>query len=64
MDNKNPSIKQQASLFLARSVRLSAPGSLHKTLVKPLCIALLKVSHQRLHAVSLCRKALKGFRKK
>uniref|UniRef100_A0A8C5C053 Cytoskeleton-associated protein 5-like n=1 Tax=Gadus morhua TaxID=8049 RepID=A0A8C5C053_GADMO len=42
MDNKNPSIKQQASLFLARSVRLSAPGSLHKTLVKPLCIALLK----------------------
>ncbi|XP_056463774.1 cytoskeleton-associated protein 5-A-like isoform X2 [Gadus chalcogrammus] len=42
MDNKNPSIKQQASLFLARSVRLSAPGSLPKTLVKPLCIALLK----------------------
>ncbi|CAL8404824.1 unnamed protein product [Boreogadus saida] len=42
MDNKNPAIKQQASLFLARSVRLSAPASLPKTLVKPLCVALLK----------------------
>ncbi|CAL8245486.1 unnamed protein product [Lota lota] len=42
MDNKNPSIKQQASLFLARSIRISAPGSLPKTLVKPICIALLK----------------------
>ena len=46
MDSKNPSIKQQASLFLARSIRISAPGSLPKTLVKPLCIALLKVRHQ------------------
>ncbi|KAG7257363.1 hypothetical protein CRUP_022799 [Coryphaenoides rupestris] len=34
MDNKNPSIKQQASLFLARSIRVSAPGSLPKTLIK------------------------------
>ncbi|CAL8351661.1 unnamed protein product [Merluccius merluccius] len=42
MDSKNPSIKQQASLFLARSIRISAPGSLPKTLVKPICIALLK----------------------
>uniref|UniRef100_UPI003AB1091D cytoskeleton-associated protein 5-like n=1 Tax=Centroberyx gerrardi TaxID=166262 RepID=UPI003AB1091D len=42
MDNKNPSIKQQASLFLARSVRLSAPSALPKALVKPLCTALLK----------------------
>ncbi|KAM4603075.1 cytoskeleton-associated protein 5-like [Polymixia lowei] len=42
MDNKNPSIKQQASLFLARSIRLSTPAALPKTLVKPICIALLK----------------------
>uniref|UniRef100_A0A667Y8P5 Cytoskeleton associated protein 5 n=1 Tax=Myripristis murdjan TaxID=586833 RepID=A0A667Y8P5_9TELE len=42
MDNKNPSIKQQASLFLARSIRLSTPSALPKTLVKPLCCALLK----------------------
>ena len=54
MDNKNPSIKQQASLFLARSIRVSAPGSLPKTLVKPLCTALLKVRRQPLrHHVTL-----------
>lgn len=46
MDNKNPSIKQQASMFLARSIRISAPGSLPKTLVKPICVALLKVRYQ------------------
>ncbi|CAB1318242.1 unnamed protein product [Coregonus sp. 'balchen'] len=42
MDNKNPSIKQQASLFLARSIRLSTPSTLPKSLLKPLCVALIK----------------------
>ncbi|KAK6291203.1 hypothetical protein J4Q44_G00384010 [Coregonus suidteri] len=42
MDNKNPSIKQQASLFLARSIRLSTPSTLPKSLLKPLCAALIK----------------------
>lgn len=44
MDNKNPSIKQQASLFLARSFRLCSQASLPKVLLKPLCAALIKVS--------------------
>ncbi|XP_056135321.1 cytoskeleton-associated protein 5-like [Lampris incognitus] len=43
MDNKNPSIKQQASLFLARSIRLSSPATLPKTLIKPICSAMLKL---------------------
>uniref|UniRef100_A0A4W5P073 Cytoskeleton associated protein 5 n=1 Tax=Hucho hucho TaxID=62062 RepID=A0A4W5P073_9TELE len=42
MDNKNPSIKQQASLFLTRSISLSTPSTLPKSLLKPLCAALLK----------------------
>ncbi|XP_076003140.1 cytoskeleton-associated protein 5-like isoform X2 [Genypterus blacodes] len=42
MDNKNPSIKQQASLFLARSIRLCLPSALPKSLVKPICTAALK----------------------
>ncbi|KAK2868912.1 hypothetical protein Q7C36_000783 [Tachysurus vachellii] len=42
MDNKNPSIKQQASLFLARSFRHCAPTALPKNLLKPFCVALLK----------------------
>ncbi|XP_051885307.1 cytoskeleton-associated protein 5 isoform X2 [Pristis pectinata] len=42
MDNKNPSIKQQASLFLARSFRYCTPSTLPKSLLKPLCAALLK----------------------
>ncbi|XP_066556633.1 cytoskeleton-associated protein 5 isoform X2 [Amia ocellicauda] len=42
MDNKNPSIKQQASLFLARSFRHCTPSTLPKSLLKPLCAALLK----------------------
>uniref|UniRef100_A0A8C8GYV5 TOG domain-containing protein n=1 Tax=Oncorhynchus tshawytscha TaxID=74940 RepID=A0A8C8GYV5_ONCTS len=42
MDNKNPSIKQQASLFLTRSICLSTPSTLPKSLLKPLCAALLK----------------------
>ncbi|KAM6980607.1 cytoskeleton-associated protein 5-like [Aplochiton taeniatus] len=42
MDNKNPSIKQQASLFLARSIRVCSPSTLPKSLLKPLCAALLK----------------------
>ncbi|XP_072905784.1 cytoskeleton-associated protein 5 isoform X4 [Hemitrygon akajei] len=42
MDNKNPSIKQQASLFLARSFRYCTPTTLPKSLLKPLCAALLK----------------------
>lgn len=44
MDNKNPSIKQQASLFLARSFRHCAQASLPKGLLKPLCAALIKAS--------------------
>lgn len=42
MDNKNPSIKQQASLFLARSFRHCTPSTLPKGLLKPFCAALLK----------------------
>ncbi|KAM9545570.1 cytoskeleton-associated protein 5-like isoform 1-T2 [Salvelinus alpinus] len=42
MDNKNPSIKQQASLFLTRCIHLSTPSTLPKSLLKPLCAALLK----------------------
>ncbi|XP_078405682.1 cytoskeleton-associated protein 5 [Cetorhinus maximus] len=42
MDNKNPSIKQQASLFLARSFRYCTPSTMPKSLLKPLCAALLK----------------------
>uniref|UniRef100_V9K7I4 Cytoskeleton-associated protein 5 n=1 Tax=Callorhinchus milii TaxID=7868 RepID=V9K7I4_CALMI len=42
MDNKNPSIKQQASLFLARSFRHCTPSTLPKSLLKPICAALLK----------------------
>lgn len=44
MDNKNPSIKQQASLFLARSFRRCTTATLPKSLLKSLCAALLKVS--------------------
>ncbi|KAG7327799.1 hypothetical protein KOW79_009405 [Hemibagrus wyckioides] len=42
MDNKNPSIRQQASLFLARSFRHCTPATLPKNLLKPFCVALLK----------------------
>uniref|UniRef100_H3CGY6 Cytoskeleton associated protein 5 n=1 Tax=Tetraodon nigroviridis TaxID=99883 RepID=H3CGY6_TETNG len=42
MDNKNPSIKQQASLFLARSFRHCTQSSLPKALLKPFCAALIK----------------------
>ncbi|KAK3536056.1 hypothetical protein QTP70_026011 [Hemibagrus guttatus] len=42
MDNKNPSIKQQASLFLARSFRHCIPATLPKSVLKPLCSAFLK----------------------
>ncbi|XP_068116838.1 cytoskeleton-associated protein 5 isoform X2 [Hyperolius riggenbachi] len=42
MDNKNPSIKQQTSLFLARSFRLCTPTTLPKSMLKPFCAALLK----------------------
>ncbi|XP_060695068.1 cytoskeleton-associated protein 5 [Hemiscyllium ocellatum] len=42
MDNKNPSIKQQASLFLSRSFRHCTASTLPKSLLKPLCAALLK----------------------
>lgn len=44
MDNKNPSIKQQASLFLARSFRHCTPATLPKNLLKQFCVALLKVT--------------------
>lgn len=43
MDNKNPSIKQQASLFLARSFRHCTQATLPKSILKPFCAALLKV---------------------
>lgn len=42
MDNKNPSIKQQASLFLARSFRRCTTATLPKSLLKSFCAALLK----------------------
>ncbi|KAK7892004.1 hypothetical protein WMY93_023967 [Mugilogobius chulae] len=42
MDNKNPSIKQQASLFLARSIRHCTQATLPKSVLKPLCAALIK----------------------
>ncbi|KAM4572719.1 cytoskeleton-associated protein 5 isoform 3-T3 [Odontesthes bonariensis] len=42
MDNKNPSIKQQASLFLARSFRHCTQATLPKSALKPLCAALVK----------------------
>uniref|UniRef100_A0A671N3L7 Cytoskeleton-associated protein 5-like n=1 Tax=Sinocyclocheilus anshuiensis TaxID=1608454 RepID=A0A671N3L7_9TELE len=42
MDNKNPSIKQQASLFLARSFRHCTPSTLPKIVLKPFCAAFLK----------------------
>lgn len=43
MDNKNPSIKQQASLFLARSFKHQTQATLPKSVLKPLCAALIKV---------------------
>ncbi|KAM4722678.1 cytoskeleton-associated protein 5 isoform 2-T4 [Rhinophrynus dorsalis] len=42
MDNKNPAIKQQTSLFLARSFRHCTPSTLPKSVLKPFCAALLK----------------------
>ncbi|XP_061773352.1 cytoskeleton-associated protein 5 isoform X2 [Nerophis ophidion] len=42
MDNKNPSIKQQASLFLARSFRHCTQATLPKGVLKPFCAALIK----------------------
>uniref|UniRef100_A0A8C7Z0T5 Cytoskeleton associated protein 5 n=1 Tax=Oryzias sinensis TaxID=183150 RepID=A0A8C7Z0T5_9TELE len=42
MDNKNPSIKQQASLFLARSFRHCSQATLPKSVLKPFCAALIK----------------------
>ncbi|KAI1889583.1 hypothetical protein AGOR_G00164410 [Albula goreensis] len=42
MDNKNPSIKQQTSLFLARSFRHCTPSTLPKSVLKPFCVAFLK----------------------
>ncbi|XP_078478550.1 cytoskeleton-associated protein 5 [Lampetra planeri] len=42
MDNKNPSIKQQASLFLARSFKHCTQATLPKSVLKPLCAALIK----------------------
>ncbi|XP_032379164.1 cytoskeleton-associated protein 5 isoform X4 [Etheostoma spectabile] len=42
MDNKNPSIKQQASLFLARSFRHCTQATLPKSVLKPFCAALIK----------------------
>ncbi|XP_070827675.1 cytoskeleton-associated protein 5 isoform X1 [Chaetodon trifascialis] len=42
MDNKNPSIKQQSSLFLARSFRHCTQATLPKSVLKPFCAALIK----------------------
>lgn len=51
MDNKNPSIKQQSSLFLARSFRHCTLSTLPKSVLKPFCAAFLKVQvpHQSTH---------------
>ncbi|XP_061466898.1 cytoskeleton-associated protein 5 isoform X2 [Rhineura floridana] len=42
MDNKNPTIKQQTSLFIARSFHHCNSTVLSKSLLKPFCAALLK----------------------
>lgn len=42
MDNKNPTIKQQTSLFIARSFRHCTSSTLPKSLLKPFRAALLK----------------------
>ncbi|KAM9377134.1 LOW QUALITY PROTEIN: cytoskeleton-associated protein 5 [Pholidichthys leucotaenia] len=42
MDNKNPSIKQQASLFLVRSFKHCTQATLPKSVLKPFCAALIK----------------------
>ncbi|XP_023612399.1 cytoskeleton-associated protein 5 isoform X2 [Myotis lucifugus] len=42
MDNKNPTIKQQTSLFIARSFRHCTASTLPKSLLKPFCAGLLK----------------------
>ncbi|XP_066490021.1 cytoskeleton-associated protein 5 isoform X2 [Tiliqua scincoides] len=42
MDNKNPTIKQQTSLFIARSFRHCTPSTLSKSMLKLFCAALLK----------------------
>ncbi|XP_063800617.1 cytoskeleton-associated protein 5 isoform X2 [Pseudophryne corroboree] len=42
IDNKNPTIKQQTSLFLARIFRHCTASTLPKSLLKPFCAALLK----------------------
>uniref|UniRef100_UPI00358F8D0F LOW QUALITY PROTEIN: cytoskeleton-associated protein 5-like n=1 Tax=Myxine glutinosa TaxID=7769 RepID=UPI00358F8D0F len=42
MDSKNPNVKQQTSLFLARSFRYCTPATLPKAQLKPFCICLLK----------------------
>ncbi|XP_076879237.1 cytoskeleton-associated protein 5-A-like isoform X2 [Brachyhypopomus gauderio] len=42
MDNKNPSVKQQASMFLSRGFRHCTPTTLPKSLLKSFCVALLK----------------------
>ncbi|XP_060130408.1 cytoskeleton-associated protein 5 isoform X2 [Zootoca vivipara] len=42
MDNKNPTIKQQTSLFIARSFRHCNSTVLSKSMLKPFCAALLK----------------------
>ncbi|XP_076978318.1 cytoskeleton-associated protein 5-like isoform X2 [Tamandua tetradactyla] len=42
MDNKNPTIKQQTSLFIARSFHHCTASMLPKRLLKPFCAALLK----------------------
>ncbi|XP_062868509.1 cytoskeleton-associated protein 5-like isoform X2 [Trichomycterus rosablanca] len=42
MDNKNPSIRQQATFFLTRSFCHCTVSTLPKSLLKPFCAALLK----------------------
>lgn len=56
MDNKNPSIKQQASLFLARSFCRCTPSTLPKSVLKPFCAAFLKV--QSAKSLSECQYCL------
>lgn len=58
MDNKNPSIKQQASLFLARSFKSQTQATLPKSVLKPFCAALIKVSQKKRKEFSMNLKAI------
>lgn len=46
LDSKNPSIKAETCLFLARSFRISSASSLPKAVLKPLGSSLVQVNVQ------------------